>query len=128
LTIRRSETSPFEIRVWRGHGTVDLILAGELDIFGAECLIVAVRELLATEPTAARVTLDLNRVSFVSMSGIRAINTVHEWLTRSGIAVSLPSIPPGIGRAAAAAGMPLRVASVVGDSPQSQPRRVTRSP
>jgi anti-anti-sigma regulatory factor len=96
-------------------------LAGELDIFGAECLMGMVRDLLTTRLTEATVTLDIDRVSFVSLSGIRAINLVCESLARSGFAVSLPSIPPDIERAAAAAGMSLPATTVVGDSSRRSP-------
>lgn len=109
LTIRRLGGGPFETWVGRSGDRICLTLAGELDIFGAECLIGMVRDLLASQPTETLVILDLSRVSFISLSGIRAINASCASLASSGLAVVTPSIPCAIERATIAAGLSLTV-------------------
>ncbi|MCU1361312.1 MAG: anti-sigma-factor antagonist [Ilumatobacteraceae bacterium] len=76
--------------------TVQLAVAGELDLGCEELWISRVAEACAVEPQA--IVFELSRVTFVDSSGLRLLLVGKNTADRAGIVVRLANVPPPITR------------------------------
>jgi anti-anti-sigma factor len=85
-------------------GTAVLGLAGEMERAGADRLHAAVQELLVLH-RPAEIRLDLGRVTFVSPSGVAAIDACRAAAATAGTRLSLRNCSPHVRRQMEAVGV-----------------------
>ncbi|HEX5204019.1 MAG TPA: STAS domain-containing protein [Actinoplanes sp.] len=75
-----------------GPGTVRLTVSGELDIYTADDLARRVRETLVLE-RPSMIRLDLNRLDFIDVSGVRVLYDLHFDAAAADCALTISQAP-----------------------------------
>lgn len=92
----------FRVHSRPDSGGVTVVLAGELDLAGAEDLEQAIAEARAS---GRPLTVDLTNLEFIDSSGLRVLLGLHNAATREGFEYRLIAGPPQVHRAFALCGL-----------------------
>lgn len=79
--------TPFQVREELGEGVHRLVLTGEVDVYAAPALEDVVRRICETGPT--EIVIDLQGVSFMDSSGLKAMMSARKLCKRNGCVLSI---------------------------------------